>query len=93
MLFFGPVLVIWYVTLIIFSQIQVYWSKLKSKFWLVQIGSWKLEKTAVLIIFNVIYVNLCDCELSPNPGENCIFINVIVYYFVFPAVLLGKGKI
>ena len=29
MLFFDPVLVIWYVTLIIFSQIQVYFSKLK----------------------------------------------------------------
>ena len=25
--------------------------------------------------------------------EICIFINVIVFYFVFPAVLLGKGKL
>ena len=29
MLFFGPVLVIWHVTLIIFSQNQVFFSKLK----------------------------------------------------------------
>ena len=28
-----PVLVIWHVTLIIFLQIQVYFSQLKSKFW------------------------------------------------------------
>ena len=31
MLFFGPVLVIWYVTLIIFLQIKVYFSKLKKE--------------------------------------------------------------
>ena len=62
-----PVLVIWYVTLIIFFlQIQVYFSKLKK----ISFDKSKLGKTAVLVIFNVIYVNLCNCELSPSPGSN-----------------------
>ena len=25
-------------------------------------------------------------------SENCIFINVIVFYFVFPAVFIGEGQ-
>ena len=59
----------------------------------------KIGETAVLVIFIVIYVNLCDCELSPVPwaivcihSENCIFINVIVFYFVFSAVFIGEGQ-
>ena len=66
-----PVLVIWHVTLIIFSQIQVYFSKLKKvSFGKSKLGHIKLDKTAVLVIFMLIYVNLCDCLLSPGPGSN-----------------------
>ena len=55
----------------------------------------------MLVIFNIIYVNLCDCKLSPSPGgnyryahiENCIYINVIVFYFENPAVFYwGRAK-
>ena len=53
----------------------------------------------MLVIFNVNYINLCDCELSPSPGviiyihsENCVFINVIVFYFVFAAVFIEEGQ-
>ena len=53
----------------------------------------------MLVILYVIYVNLCDCELSPSPWdnsrcyiENCIFINVIVFYFIFSAVFIGEGQ-
>ena len=58
-----------------------------------------IGKKAVLVIFNVIYDNLCDCELSPSQGaiicvyiEICIYINVIVFYFVFPAIFIGEGQ-
>ena len=67
-----PVLVIWHVTLIIFLQIQVIFSKLKkvsfgkSKLGYIKIG----VKTAVLVIFMLIYVNLCDGGLSPIPEDN-----------------------
>ena len=62
-----PVLVIWHVTLIIFLQIQVFFSKLKKvSFGKSKLGHVKLGKTAVLVIFMLIYVKLCDCELSPS---------------------------
>ena len=57
-----PVLVIWHVTLFIFLQNQVIFSKLinvsfgKSKLCYVKLG-----KTAVLVIFMLIYDNLCNC--------------------------------
>ena len=66
-----PVLVIWHVILIIFLQIQVYFSKLKKgSFGKSKLGYVKLGKTAVLVIFMLIYVNLCNCLLSPGPGGN-----------------------
>ena len=66
-----PVLVIWHVTLIIFSQNQVYFSKLKKvNFGKSKLGHVKLGKTAVLVIFMLIYVNLCDCQLSPGLGDD-----------------------
>ena len=94
-----PVLVIWHVTLIIFSHIQVYFSKLKKvSFGKSKLGHVKLGKTAVLVIFMLIYDNICDCELSLSHetildvyNENCKIINVIVFYFVFSAVLNGEG--
>ena len=64
-----PVLVIWHVTLIIFLQNQVYFSKLKKvSFGKSKLGYVKSGKTAVLVIFMLIYVNLCDCQLSPSAG-------------------------
>ena len=71
MLFFAPSLFIWHVTLIIFLQIQVYFSKLKKvSFGKSKLGHVKLGKTAVLVIFMLIYDNLCNCELSPSPWDN-----------------------
>ena len=52
-----PVLVILHVTLIIFLQIQVIFSKLKKvSFGKSKLGYIKLGKTAVLVIFILIYV-------------------------------------
>ena len=66
-----PVLVIWHVTLIIFLQNQVYFSKLKKEsFGKSKLGHIKLGKTAVLVIFMLIYVNSCDCLLTSRPGGN-----------------------
>ena len=66
-----PVLVIWHVTLIIFLQIQVYFSKLKKvSFGKSKLGHVKLGKPAILVIFMLIYVNLCNCKLSPSPGDD-----------------------
>ena len=57
-----PVLVIWHVTLIIFYQNQVFFSKLKKvSFGKSKLGYLKLGKTAGLVIFMLIYDNLCDC--------------------------------
>ena len=78
-----PVLVIWHVTLIIFLQIQVFFSKLKKvSFGKSKLGHIKLGKTAVLVIFMLIYVNLCDGELSPSPEDNsmCLKWKLYVYY-------------
>ena len=56
------VLVIWHVTLIIFLQNQVIFSKLeKVSFGKSKLGYVKLGKTAVLVIFMLIYDNLCNC--------------------------------
>ena len=53
-----PVLVIWHVTLIIILQIQVYFSKLKKvSFGKSKLGHVKLGKTAVLVMFYIIYDN------------------------------------
>ena len=66
-----PVLVIWHVTLIIFLQNQVYFSKLKKvSFGKSKLGRVKLGKTAVLVIFMLIYFNLCNCQLSPSLGDD-----------------------
>ena len=55
----------------------------------------------MLVIFYVIYVNLCNCELFPNTWdnyiyvyiENCIFISVIVFYFcIFSSFYWGRAK-
>ena len=57
-----PVLVIWNITLIIFYQNQVFFSKLKKvSFGKSKLGYIKLGKTAGLVIFMLIYDNLCDC--------------------------------
>ena len=57
-----PVLVIWHITLIIFYQNQVFFSKLKKvSFGKFKLGYIKLGKTAGLVIFMLIYDNLCDC--------------------------------
>ena len=57
-----PVLVIWHITLIIFYQNQVFFSKLKKvSFGKSKLGYIKLGKTAGLVIFMLIYDNLCDC--------------------------------
>ena len=57
-----PVLVIWYITLIIFYQNQVFSSKLKKvSLGKSKLGYIKLGKTAGLVIFMLIYDNLCDC--------------------------------
>ena len=54
-----------------FLQIQVYFSKLKKvSFGKSKLGHVKLGKTAVLFIIMLIYVNLCDCLLSPSAGGN-----------------------
>ena len=54
-----------------FLQNQVYFSKLKKvSFGKFKLGHVKLGKTAVLVIFMLIYVNLCDCLLSPSLGGN-----------------------
>ena len=95
-----PVLVIWHVTLIIFLQIQVIFSKLKKvSFGKSKLGYIKFGKTAVLVIFMLIYVNLCNggCPQAQRTilciyYENCININVIVFYFVFSAVFIGEGQ-
>ena len=51
-----------------FSQNQVFFSKLKKvSFAKSKLGYIKLGKTAVLVIFMLIYVNLCNGELSPSP--------------------------
>ena len=54
----------------------------------------------MLVIFHVIYVNLCDCELSPAQVaiiyvhiEICIFINVTVFYLYFQMFLLGRAQV
>ena len=45
-----------------FLQIQVYFSKLKKgSFGKSKLGHVKLSKTPVLVIFMLIYVNLCNC--------------------------------
>ena len=68
-----PVLVIWHVTLIIFLQILIFFSKLKKvSFGKSKLGYVKLGKTAVLVIFMLIYVNLCNGELSPRPEDNSL---------------------
>ena len=83
-----PVLVIWHVTLIIFWQIQVFFSKLKKvSFGKSKLCHIKLGKTAVLVIFMLIYA-MVSCPQAQGTilcsyNENCIFINVIVFYFVF----------
>ena len=67
MLFFGPSFSHLACYFNYFLQIQVFFSKLKkSKFGKSKLGHVKLGKTAVLVIFMLIYVNLCDCELSPS---------------------------
>ena len=92
-----PVLVIWHVTLIIFLQIQVYFSKLtKVSFGKSKLGHGELGKTAVPVIFMLIYVIVCCPHVQGaiicDYNENCIFLNVIVFYFVFSAVFIGEGQ-
>ena len=54
-----------------FFAIQVIFSKLKKvSFGKSKLGYIKLGKTAVLVIFMLIYVNLCDGGLSPSPEDN-----------------------
>ena len=88
MLFFGPS----FSHLVIFSKLK------KVSFGKSKLGYIKLGKTAVLVIFMLIYVNLCNGRLSPSQRtiiciyyEYCIYINVIVFYFVFSAVFIGEG--
>ena len=86
----------WHVTLIIFSQIQVFFSKLKKvSFGKSKLGHVKLGKTAVLVIFMLIYAIACCAQAQGkilcDYYENCIFPNVIVFYFVFSAVCIGEG--
>ena len=70
MLFFGPSFSHLVCYFIYFLQIQVNFSKSKKVSLVSPNSVMKIRETAVLIIFNVIYVNVCDCELSPNPGGN-----------------------
>ena len=78
-----PVLVIWHVILIIFLQNQVYFSKLKKvSFGKSKLGHVKLGKTAVLVIFMIIYA-IVSCPQAQGAiicdyNENCLFLNIIV---------------
>ena len=72
-----PVLVIWYVILVIFLEIQCNLSKLKKCFW----------ERAVLVILIIIYVNLCDCLLSPMPGGNKLPLHVNLYLYLCNCIL------
>ena len=44
----------------------------------------------------LIYVIVCCPQAQEliiyNYSENCIFLNVIVFYFVFSAVFIGEGQ-
>ena len=82
-----------FINSIVFFQIK------KSGFWYSKFGSYNFGKTSVLVIFIIIYTNLCDCLLSPSPGAIicncmmiCIYIHVIVFYFVFSAIFIGVGQ-
>ena len=71
MLFFGPSFSHLACYFNYFLQIQVYFSKLKKvSFVKSKLGHVKWGKTAVLVIFMLIYVDLCDCELSPSQWDN-----------------------
>ena len=62
MLFFGPNFNHLTCYFNYFLQIQAYFSKLKKvSFGKSKLGHVKLDKTAVLVIFMLIYVNLCNC--------------------------------
>ena len=59
-------------------------------------GYIKLGKTAVLVNFMLIYA-MGGCPQAQRTilciyYENCIYINVIVLYFVFPSVFIGEGQ-
>ena len=93
-----PVLVIWHVTLIIFWQNQVYFSELKKvSFGKFKLGHVKLGKTAVLVIFMLIYA-IISCPQAQgaiicNYNENCMFLNVIVFLFcIFSCFYWGRAK-
>ena len=63
-------------------QIQVIFSKLKKvSFGKSKLGYIKLGKTAVLVIFMLIYVNLCDGELSPSAEDNSMHLEWILYIY------------
>ena len=97
MLFFGPSFSHLACYFNYFLQIQVFFSKLKKvSFGKSKLGHIKLGKTAVLVIFMLIYAIAC-CPQAQGAflcdyNENCISINVIVFYFVFSAVFIGEGQ-
>ena len=97
MLFFGPSFSHLACYFDYFLQIQVYFSKLKKvSFGKSKLGHVKLGKTAVPVIFMLIYV-IISCPkvqgaiICDYNDENCMFLNVIVFYFVFSAFFIGEG--
>ena len=71
MLFFGPSFSHLACYFNYFLQIQIFFSKLKKvSFGKSKLGYVKLGKAAVLVIFMLIYVNLCNGEFSPSPENN-----------------------
>ena len=82
-----PVLVIWYVILIIFCEFNVIYLNLKSKFWYAKFRSCNFGKTDVLVILVIIYVKLCDCLSSPRPGGNNLHLYVNLYLYLCNCIL------
>ena len=50
-------------------------------------GSRNFGKTAVLVILTIIYINLCDCLLSPKPGGNNLHLYINLYLYLCNCIL------
>ena len=45
-----------------------------------------------MLIYVIVYCPQAQGAILCDYNENCIFINVIVFYFVFSAVIIGEGQ-
>ena len=66
---------------------DIYLNLKQNKFWYAKFGSRNFGKTAVLVIFIVIYDNLCDCLLSPTLGNNNLHLYVNLYLYLCNCIL------